>query len=92
MCREGLDVTTIKISLRQAAERADREAGALRQWSAYTAHMGLENASRRLAEAAEHAAEASHQLQHVVEDLVGMQAHGHVHPHEHGGDVTITPM
>lgn len=92
MCKDGVDITTIKVSLRQASERAESEAIALRQWCAYTKNLGLEEVSGRLEDAAAGAAETAHLLQHVVEDLVEMQAHGHVHPHEHGGDVTITPM
>ncbi len=93
MCREGVDITTIKIALRQGAERASAEAEALKQWAAYAANLELE-ISGRLAEAAGHAAETAHSLQHAVDDLVEMQMHGHTHahPHEHGGDVTITPV
>jgi hypothetical protein len=92
MCKEGADLTTIKVALRQGADRAKHEAESLRQWAAYTANLGLTELSGRLAEAAEHAGEVSHFLRHAVEDLVEMQSHGHTHPHEHGGDVTVTPM
>ncbi len=93
MCREGVDITTIKIALRQGAERAKAEAASLSQWAAYAANLELE-ISGRLAEAADHAAASAHALEHAVEDLVEMQMHGHTHahPHEHGGDVTITPV
>jgi len=94
MCREGVDITTIKIALRQGAERAKAEVEALKQWAAYTANLELPEISGRLGEAADHAAETAHALQHAVDDLVEMQMHGHTHahPHEHGGDVTITPV
>ncbi len=94
MCREGVDVTTIKIALRQGAERAKAEAETLKQWAAYTANLELSEISGRLNEAAGSAADTAHALEHAVEDLVEMQMHGHTHahPHEHGGDVTITPV
>ncbi len=94
MCREGVDITTIKIALRQGAERAKSEADALKQWAAYAANLELPEISGRLGEAADLTGQTAHALEHAVEDLVEMQMHGHTHahPHEHGGDVTITPV
>ena len=56
MCREGIDLVTLKVALRHSAERLQKEVDHLRQWTALASNANLAGVSARAAEACENIA------------------------------------
>ncbi len=104
MCKEGVDLTAVKVSLKQGADRIRLEEDHLRQWTALAANVNLEEVSEMLRKGCLRLAEAEEQVNNAIAQLVEAQMHGHTHDHghehthdhdhghEHGGGVTITPL
>lgn len=97
MCKEGVDLTTLKVSLKQGADRVRLEQDHVRQWAALAANVDLDGVSGKLRESLKGLAEAEGLLQEAVAELVEAQMHGHTHGHDHGhehgtGGITITPI
>jgi len=87
MCQEGVDLVTLKVSLKQEADRLRLEQDHLRQWAALAANVSLEAISRKLQEGYRSLSEAEGLLREAVAELVEAQMGG-------GGDtgVTVTPV
>ena len=97
MCKEGVDLTTLKVSLKQGADRVRLEQDHLRQWTALAANVNLEGVSGKLQKSCQGLAEAEELIKEAIAELVEAQMHGHDHGHEHGhehgtGGITITPI
>ncbi|MBC7248413.1 MAG: hypothetical protein H5T73_11655 [Actinobacteria bacterium] len=88
MCREGIDLVTLKVALRHSAERLQKEVDHLRQWTALASNANLAGVSARAAEACENIASGGELLDACVRELASMQVGGP----PGGGGVTITPM
>lgn len=89
MCREGIDLVTLKVALKHSADRLEQEVDQLRQWSALAANVNLEEVSSQLRDALERI--------HGGEELVGACVHAlaelQLKPASPGGaGPTITPM
>lgn len=89
MCREGVDLVTLKVALRHSADRLEKEIDHLRQWSALAANVNLEDVSARLLEALKKISEGGELIGACVQSLAEMQVQG---PPAAGTGVTITPM
>ena len=97
MCKEGVDLTTLKVSLKQGADRVRLEQDHLRQWMALAANVDLDGVSGKLREGLRGLAETEELLKEAIAELVEAQMHGHAHPHDHGhehgaGGIVITPV
>jgi hypothetical protein len=89
MCREGIDLVTLKVALKHSADRLEQELDHLRQWSALAANVNLDEVSSQLGQALE-------KIQ-GGEELVGACVHAlaelQLKPSSPGGtQATITPM
>ncbi|MDY6796743.1 MAG: hypothetical protein SWK76_15890 [Actinomycetota bacterium] len=89
MCREGVDLVTLKVALKHSADRLRQEGDHLRQWSALSANVNLEDISSRLREALEKIAAGEELLRESVHILAEMQVQA---PTSTGQGATITPM
>jgi len=89
MCREGIDLVTLKVALRHAADRLEKEADHLRQWSALASNVNLEEVSSMLEEALGKVSDGSETLAGCVRALAELQVQG---PTAGGTGVTVTPM
>lgn len=89
MCREGIDLVTLKVALKHSADRLEQEMTHLRQWSALASNVNLEAVSSRLREALEAVAGGGELVNACVRDLSERQVQG---PHAAGSGVTITPI
>jgi hypothetical protein len=89
MCREGIDLVTLKVALKHSADRLGQEADHLRQWSALAANVNLEDISSRLREALDRVSGGEEMIGACVHALAELQVQG---PTPGGPGVTITPM
>lgn len=89
MCREGVDLVTLKVALRHSADRLEKETDHLRQWSALAANVNLEDVSARLLEALKKISEGRELVAACAHSLAEMQVQG---PTPGGTGVSITPM
>lgn len=89
MCREGIDLVTLKVALKHSADRMEREGDHLRQWSALSANVNLEEISSQLREALGKVADGEELLRQCVRDLAELQVQPPASP---GTGVTITPV
>lgn len=88
MCREGIDLVTLKVALKHSAERLQKEVDHLRQWSALASNANLAGTAARTAEACERIASGEEMLGACVRELASLQVGGS----PGGGGVTVTPM
>ncbi len=89
MCREGIDLVTLKVALKHSADRLEQEMTHLRQWSALAANVNLDSVSSRLRGALDAVTGGEELVNACVRDLSDRQVRG---PHAAGSGVTITPM
>ncbi len=89
MCREGVDLVTLKVALRHSADRLEKEAEHLRQWSALAANVNLEDVSTDLLDALKKISESGELIGGCVHRLAELQVQG---PSTGGAGVSITPM
>ena len=95
MCKDGVDLTILKVSLKQGADRIRLEQDHLRQWAALAANVDLEGVSGKLQKGCQGLAQAEELVKEAIAELVEARMHGHTHDHGHehgGGGVTITPV
>ncbi len=90
MCKEGIDLTTLKVSLKQGADRVRLEQDHLRQWAALAANVDLDGVAGKLQEGLKGLAEAEELVRAAVAELVEAQMHGHTHAHTHSHSHTHT--
>jgi|BarGraNGADG00312_2_1021985.scaffolds.fasta_scaffold01748_3 paraquat-inducible protein B len=76
MCREGIDLVTLKVAIKHSAERLEREMDQLKQWSALAANVSLEDVSSQLSQAVEKLAGGEELLAAGVQTLAELQVHG----------------
>jgi hypothetical protein len=88
MCREGIDLVTLKVALKHSSDRLEQEADQLRQWSALAGNVNLEEVSRQLAEALERISDGRELVGACVHRLAQLQ----VQPESGNRGMTITPM
>lgn len=89
MCREGIDLVTLKVALRHSSERIRQEVGQLRQWSALASNVNLEEIAARLAGALEQLGAGEEAVSDCVSRLAELQVE---RPATGGTGFTITPM
>ncbi len=89
MCREGIDLVTMKVALRHGADRLEQEMDHLRQWSALASNVDLEEVSSMLDEALDKVSAAGEILAGCVRSLAELQVQ---RPTAGGTGVTVTPM
>lgn len=89
MCREGVDLVTLKVALRHSLDRLEKEADHLRQWSALAANVNLEDVSSQLHDALVKVSAGGELVGSCVRSLSELQVKG---PSGGGTGVTITPM
>jgi hypothetical protein len=89
MCREGIDLVTLKVALKHSADRLEQEVDHLRQWSALASNVNLGDVSSRLREALDQVAGGEELIAACVRTLVELQVQG---PSTAGTGVTITPI
>ncbi len=89
MCREGIDLVTLKVALKHSAERLEQEMDHLRHWSALASNVNLGDVSSRLQEALDRVAGGEELVAGCVRALAQLQVQG---PAAAGTGVTITPM
>lgn len=89
MCREGIDLVTLKVALRHSADRLEQEIGHLRQWRALASNVNLEDISTQLQEALERVSGGEELVATCVSSLAELQVQG---PSAAGPGVTITPV
>ena len=89
MCREGIDLVSLKVALKHSADRLELEIDQLRQWSALAANVNLEDISSQLREALERVSGGEELIGSCVRALVELQVQG---PTSKGVGTTITPM
>jgi hypothetical protein len=87
MCREGVDLVTLKVSLKQEADRLRLEQDHLRQWAALAANVNLEDISRKLQEGYRGLSEAEGLLREAVSELAEAQMGG-----DGDAGITVTPV
>jgi hypothetical protein len=92
MCREGVDLTTLKVSLKHAVDRLKVERDHLRQWSALAANVNLEELAEKLRKGSQQLEETESLIGEAIGALMELQMHGHIHEHGSGKDITITPV
>lgn len=88
MCREGIDLVTLKVALKQSSERLQREAEHLRQWSALASNATLEDVSKQVTDALQQVGSAQELLAGCVRELAALQVGGA----SGGGGFTVTPL
>jgi hypothetical protein len=89
MCREGIDLVTLKVALKHSADRLEQEMDHLRQWSALTSNVNLGDVSSRLQEALDRVTGGEELVEACVRALAELQVQG---PSAAGTGVTITPV
>jgi len=89
MCREGIDLVTLKVALKHSADRLGQELDHLRQWSALASNVNLGEVSTRLQEALDRVGGGEELVSECVRTLSELQVQG---PAASGTGVTITPM
>jgi hypothetical protein len=89
MCREGIDLVTLKVALKHGSDRLDQEVDHLRQWSALAANVNLEDVSRQLQEALDRIGSGREMVWACVHALAELQVQA---PTSRGTGTTITPM
>lgn len=89
MCREGIDLVTLKVALRHSSERIRQEVGQLRQWSALASNVNLEEIAARLTGALEQLSAGEEAVSDCVSRLAALQVE---RPTTGGSGITITPM
>jgi hypothetical protein len=89
MCREGIDLVTLKVALKHSADRLEQEIVHLRQWSALASNVNLDDVSSRLREALEQVTGGEESVTGCVRALAELQVQG---PSTAGTGVTITPV
>lgn len=89
MCREGIDLVTLKVALKHSADRLEQEIVHLRQWSALASNVNLEDVSAQLREAFERVTGGEELVAGCVHTLAELQVQG---PSAAGTGVTITPV
>jgi hypothetical protein len=89
MCREGIDLVTLKVALKHSTELLEKEAEHLRQWSALAGNVNLGDISLRLREASQQLADGEELVAACVSSLAELQVQG---PSAAGTGVTITPV
>ncbi len=89
MCREGIDLVTLKVALKHSSERLQQEAEHLRQWSALASNASLADISRHVEEALQRVGDARELLHGCVRELAALQVGG---PSRSEGGFTVTPM
>ena len=89
MCREGIDLVTLKVALKHSADRLEQELDHLRQWSALASNVNLGDVSTRLREALERVEGGEELVSACVRTLAELQVQG---PAATGTGITITPM
>ena len=89
MCREGIDLVTLKVALKHGSERLEREADHLRQWAALASNANLEDVSRRINGALEQVMAGREMLSACVRELAALQVGGTT---TGGGGFTVTPL
>jgi len=89
LCREGIDLVTLKVAIKHNADRLRQEGDHLRQWSALAANVNLEDVSSRLHDALEKVSAGEELLRGCVSALAELQVQAPASP---GSGPTITPM
>ena len=89
MCREGIDLVTLKVALKHSADRLEQEVDHLRQWSALASNVNLGEVSSQLNEALERVTGGEELVEICVRALAQLQVQG---PSTSGTGVTITPV
>ncbi|MDD3717369.1 MAG: hypothetical protein PHP28_01740 [Actinomycetota bacterium] len=89
MCREGIDLVTLKVALKHSTDRLEQEVDHLRQWSALASNVNLGDVSARLREALDMVAGGEELVTACVRALAELQVQG---PSSTGSGVTITPV
>lgn len=89
MCREGIDLVTLKVALKHSADRLEQEIDHLRQWSALASNVNLGDVSTQLHEALERVTVGEELVAACVRALAELQVQG---PSITGPGVTITPI
>jgi hypothetical protein len=89
VCREGIDLVTLKVALRHSADLLEQEMEHLRQWSALASNVNLGDISSRLHEASQQVSEGEELVAACVRSLAELQVQG---PSAAGTGVTITPV
>lgn len=89
MCREGIDLVTLKVALKHSAERLRQEADHLKQWSALASNANLAEVSKRIAQALDQVNTGEEAVSWCVRELAALQVSG---TSGGPGGVTITPM
>ena len=89
MCREGIDLVTLKVAIKHNADRLSQEGDHLRQWSALAANVNLEGVSSQLRDALAKVAAGEELLRECVSALAELQVQAPATP---GNGPTIIPM
>ncbi|MEW6553820.1 MAG: hypothetical protein AB1384_06010 [Actinomycetota bacterium] len=89
MCRDGIDLVTLKVALKHSADLLEKEIEHLRQWSALASNVNLGDISSRLREASLQVAGSEELVASCVRSLAELQVQG---PSTAGTGVTITPV
>jgi hypothetical protein len=89
MCRDGIDLVTLKVALKHSADRLEQEADHLRQWSALAANVNLGDISSQLHEALQKVSGGEELIGACVRVLADLQVQA---PSSKGMGTTITPM
>jgi hypothetical protein len=89
MCREGIDLVTLKVALKHSADRLEQEADHLRQWSVLAANVNLDDVSSQLREALDKVSGGEELIGDCVHTLAELQVQA---PSSKGTGTTITPM
>ncbi len=88
MCREGVDLTTLKVSLKQQADRLRLEQDHLRQWAALAGNVALEGVSLKLQECCRELSAAEGLIREAAAELAEVQMGGGTG----AGGVTVAPV
>ncbi len=89
MCREGIDLVTLKVALKHSADLLEQQMEHLRQWSALASNVNLGDISSQLREASQQVAGGEKLVAACVRSLAELQVQG---PSQAGTGVTITPL
>lgn len=89
MCRDGIDLVTLKVALKHSTDRLEQEVDHLRQWSALASNVNLGEVSSRLREALDKVAGGEELIAACVRTLAELQIQG---SSTTGTGVTITPV
>jgi|GEM_PF-986262 len=89
MCREGIDLVTLKVALKHSSERIRQEVGHLRHWSALAGNVNLGEIADVLERALLQLGAGEESVSECVQRLAAMQVKG---PEPGGGGFTVTPL